>query len=410
MVKYSEIISSAMHTKMVENIGDVLVIIDNQGINRYKSPNIEKHFGWKPEDVIGESTWNLIHPDDLHTAQEFIASLLQEAGTVGSIECRYRCKDGNYKWIEFIGKNLLNDPEINGILGNYRDISERKEVEKQIQDSETRYKSLFHNLSSSFSLYEVITNETTQLNDYRFLAVNPAYEQSTNVSASDLIGKTLLETFPATEEIWIKTFGEVHTTGIPAHLENYSKELNKYFELIVYCPQKGQIALIGSDITQRKLNELEILEAKKRVEESEEKYRLLAENSNDVVWLLDLDLNFKYISPSVEKLYGYSVDERIKFPFSQLYSPETIGIIKKQFAINQEIYYKTGVNNSQIFEFEGTHKNGQIINIEVSAKLITDKMVRLQEYRVVRETLEKEKKQNRQYANSRKLLKAQKPA
>jgi PAS domain S-box-containing protein len=132
--------SEQRNADMLANIGDVIVIIDKDGNNRYKSPNIEKLFGWKPEDVIGNSTWDNVHSDDLESAQNFIGSLVVEPNKTGTTECRYLCKDGTYKWIEFTGVNLLQDPEICGILGNYHDITERKEAEETLK-----------NLASTFS-------------------------------------------------------------------------------------------------------------------------------------------------------------------------------------------------------------------------------------------------------------------
>jgi two-component system, cell cycle sensor histidine kinase and response regulator CckA len=130
--------NAAMHRKMLANIGDVIVIIDQDGINRYKSPNIEKWFGWKPREVVGEVTWKNIHPDDLEAAQRFFADILQKRGNSGTIECRYRCSDGTYKWIEFTGRNLLHDPDIQGLLGNYKDISDRKKTEAERESLQTQ--------------------------------------------------------------------------------------------------------------------------------------------------------------------------------------------------------------------------------------------------------------------------------
>ena len=124
--------SEALQGKMVANIGDVIVIIDQNGINRYKSPNIEKWFGWRPEEVIGFSAWENIHPDDLNSVQKIFGALLGEPNATGTTECRYQCKDGSYKWIEFTGVNLLHDPDIRGILGNYHDINERKQKEQEL--------------------------------------------------------------------------------------------------------------------------------------------------------------------------------------------------------------------------------------------------------------------------------------
>lgn len=117
---------------MVANIGDVIVIIDHDGNNRYKSPNVEKLFGWKPEELIGNNAFDNVHPDDIEQARIFINSLLSEPNKTGITEVRYRHKNGSYNWIEFTGSNLFHDPVINGILGNYHDISERKNTEAEL--------------------------------------------------------------------------------------------------------------------------------------------------------------------------------------------------------------------------------------------------------------------------------------
>jgi len=130
--------SELLHSKMISNIGDVIVIIDPNGINRYKSANIEKRFGWKPEEVIGLSAFANVHPDDLAKGQDFIGGLALTPGASGTTEVRYRCKDGSYKWIEVTVVNLLHDSLINGFLGNYHDITERKRAEEIICQTQVR--------------------------------------------------------------------------------------------------------------------------------------------------------------------------------------------------------------------------------------------------------------------------------
>jgi PAS domain S-box-containing protein len=131
--------SDARQRAMMANIGDVIVIIDQDGINRYKSPNIEKWFGWHPEEVVGVDALANVHPEELGHARTFIGSLLREPLATGTMECRYRCKDGSYRWIEFTGVNLLHDPDIQGILGNYQDITERKAVEAEKARLESQF-------------------------------------------------------------------------------------------------------------------------------------------------------------------------------------------------------------------------------------------------------------------------------
>jgi PAS domain S-box-containing protein len=125
--------SEAIKNKLVSNIGDVIVIIDQNGINQYKSPNITTLFGWQPEELVGKSTWDTIHPDDLDHARQFIGSLAAEPNATGTTEIRYKRKDGRYVWIEITVANLLSDPDINGLLGNYHDITERKLAEEELK-------------------------------------------------------------------------------------------------------------------------------------------------------------------------------------------------------------------------------------------------------------------------------------
>jgi PAS domain S-box-containing protein len=116
---------------MLANISDVIVIIDKDGINRYKSPNITKWFGWQPEELIGKSTWDNVHPDDLEDSQLFLTGIMEKPGASGTTELRYLCKNGEYAVIEITLVNLLHDRVIQGVLGNYHDISIRKQIEQE---------------------------------------------------------------------------------------------------------------------------------------------------------------------------------------------------------------------------------------------------------------------------------------
>ena len=135
--------SDTKHRTMIANISDVIAIVDINGINRYKSPNIERWFGWRPEDVIGISTWENVHPDDLERMQVFFGALMDEPNTTGKTECRYRCKDRSYKWIEVTALNLMHVSDILGVLLNYHDITESKQADKALRKSEEKFRLIF---------------------------------------------------------------------------------------------------------------------------------------------------------------------------------------------------------------------------------------------------------------------------
>lgn len=117
---------------MIANIYDVIAIVDVHGINRYKSPNIERIFGWKPEELIGENTMNNVHPDDLDYVTRIYYNLISNPEEVSTFEFRYKCKDGSYKWIELTASNQIQNKVINGVLLNYHDITRRKETELEL--------------------------------------------------------------------------------------------------------------------------------------------------------------------------------------------------------------------------------------------------------------------------------------
>ena len=94
---------------MLSNMVDVIVIINREGITRYNSANMEKWFGWKNEEIVGISIWENIYPEDLGAVQNFIESLLTEPNETREIECRYKCKTLDFKWIEFTAVDLTNE-------------------------------------------------------------------------------------------------------------------------------------------------------------------------------------------------------------------------------------------------------------------------------------------------------------
>jgi PAS domain S-box-containing protein len=133
----------ARQSAMIANIADVIAVISPGGINKYMSPNIEKYFGWKPEELVEKDTWRNIHPEDLTRIQGVFAMLLGEPDAMVADQCRYQCRDGSYKWMEFVAVNRVHDPDISGLLLNYHDVTERKEAEAALAQSEARYRAQF---------------------------------------------------------------------------------------------------------------------------------------------------------------------------------------------------------------------------------------------------------------------------
>ncbi len=127
--------NEAKQRAMIKNIVDVIAIMDQDGKISYKSPNVERLFGWQLTEVVGEVLLHRIHPDDQSRVENVFKILTNDPSAEQTEVCRYRCKDGSYKWIEFTASNLGQDPEISGFLLSYHDITSRKLAEDALIES-----------------------------------------------------------------------------------------------------------------------------------------------------------------------------------------------------------------------------------------------------------------------------------
>lgn len=107
----------------------------------------------------------------------------------------------------------------------------------------------FGSLPVPFALHEIICDSGEHPVDYKFVAVNSAYELQTGLAAERLIGRSSREVFPTVDAQSISTYGHVALTGKPTYLKKYESAAAKWFGVVVYCPAPGEFACLYSDIT-----------------------------------------------------------------------------------------------------------------------------------------------------------------
>ncbi len=372
--------NKARQDKMLANIGDVIVIIDQDGINRYKSPNIEKWFGWKPEEVVGVSTWDNVHPDDLAPARKFIFDLMDKPGAIGTSQHRYRCRDGSYKWIEFSAVNLLHDPDIQGIIGNYHDITQRRQSEDALRKSEKKYRLIAENMSDVISVLDLdlkltyVSPSITRLTGY---TVEEALQHSMEDILTAESYQEVLEIFEEERQL------EASGTADPNRMRTVEIQQNKQDVSIVWVEaacsfirDKEQrptgILIISRDITERKQAEAE-------------RERLMAaiEHIGEVIMITDPEGAIQYINPAFERVTGYTEAEAIgqnpsllesghqsEMFYQQLWSTISSGRIWSGRMINKKkdgSLYTEDVTISPVYDTAG-----RIINYIAAKRDITE--------------------------------------
>nr|MDQ5828085.1 PAS domain S-box protein [Chloroflexota bacterium] len=118
---------------LVQYASDIVTILDADGTIRYESPAIERILGYRPEELIGQNAFDYIHPEDVERVLGVFAEALKSRAVSPLVEFRFRHTDGSWCHLEAIGNNLLDDPNIRGMVVNSRDVTGRKRAEEEIR-------------------------------------------------------------------------------------------------------------------------------------------------------------------------------------------------------------------------------------------------------------------------------------
>lgn len=240
------------------------------------------------------------------------------------------------------------DGVMEGMVASIEDITEKYLTERN-------YQMLFREMMDGFALHEMVYDALGNPVDYRFLNVNPAFERLTGLNAGDLIGKTVMEVMPKTETYWIEKYGEVVRTGTPISFENYSQELERYFQVSAFKPAENQFACIFVDVTERK-------QAEKALAESTDRFHKVFNSQLDAIFILNHENPPRILESNTAalKIFGYAHEELIGQAVDILYVNEKF---REEFqaALSPAIRRDGFFNN---FEFVMKRKDGAVFPSE----------------------------------------------
>ncbi len=342
---------------LVENQTDLVVKVDTEGRFLFVSPSYCRLFGKTEGELLGRTFMPLVHEEDLRPTLEAMKDLHRPPWTC-YVEQRARTVHG-WRWLAWSDKAVLSeDGKVVAIVGVGRDITDRKEAEERLQESERRFRGLIEN---SHDVVLVLGEEG------RVLYASPSLAAWLGHTAESALGRSLEEwvapeDLPAWREALARAM-ESPARPLPA-VEVRFRHRNGSLRIlsVVLTNLLGDRAVQGvvvnaRDITERRLAEM-------AVRESEALFRSLAETAEAGI-LIYQGASFKYVNRATEVITGYSREELLRMPFWEVVHPKHREMVKERGLTRQQ-----GAPVPRHYEMMLLTKQGETRWVDFTATLI----------------------------------------
>ncbi|MDY6795151.1 MAG: PAS domain S-box protein [Actinomycetota bacterium] len=121
------------YRSLVEKSWDAIAMLNEMGLIVYASPSLKLVTGYEPDEVIGKSAFHFVHPADVQGVREVFAELTKNPGASEQLEYRFLHKNGTIREHQIVGRNLLDNAAMSGVIINFRDITERKQMQERVE-------------------------------------------------------------------------------------------------------------------------------------------------------------------------------------------------------------------------------------------------------------------------------------
>lgn len=208
---------------------------------------------YRQQDIITEMRGESINRVFPHTKYRGLWNKLQNSWKTGASEqlnCPKRVKGQMVAYWDF---DILSMDE--KLLLVYTDLGEEIYWNRQLRQSKKNHRELLNIMEEGFAVFEVVSDNMGYPRDYRFIYVNPVFQNHYGRNKESVLGRCVFEDEFAVEQHWLEAFDQVVLSGVPCSFEEYYGKMNNYYELFIFSPGKGMLACMFTDITPKRLAE-----------------------------------------------------------------------------------------------------------------------------------------------------------
>ena len=367
--------SEELFRSYLVNAPDGVYMSDLNGTFLYGNRKSEEIIGYRREELIGKNflELNLLTEKDLNKAVQWLQENMKGNPT-GPDDIELISKEGRIIPVE-INTSVVQRMGQEIILAFVRNITDRKNAEEKLRESERQYRLLTEKMSDIIWIADM---------NLRTTYISPSVKNVLGFSQEERMRQTLdkqltpnslsLVLDVLSKEITLEKQGNADPNRKMAiELEYYHKDgSTRWMDLVINGIRNDQGVLtsihgVSREITDRK-------RAENALTESENKYRLLADNIHDVVFFMDMNLNYTYISPSVKILRGYEPKEAMKHTPAETLTPSSVdfalSILSEILELEKSEHGE--LNISRTAQLEMTRKDGTTVWVETKASIVRD--------------------------------------
>ena len=320
--------SERRYRTYAENSSDVVYECDREGTLQWVSPSVHDVLGWQPEQVRGMRAAELVHADDYDVLRSLRGRVL--AGT-DHADAVVRCRDAGGSFLQMLvrARSVVDDDgNVTGLVGGVRDVDELIRSRQEADANRRMLQATLDSLMDPHVVLMAVRAPDGTIVDFEYSAANTAACEYLRRTHDELIGTRLLRLLPGhSGALLLDRFVHVIQTGEPMVLDDFSDSLALFggrqrWHDVRAVRMGDAISCAWRDVTDRHADAAALAA-------SERRYRLIAENASDVVFLFDADGVVQWVSPSVTDLLGWRVDEFIGVTPGDLVHPDDLSRVNE---------------------------------------------------------------------------------